>query len=400
MRSWFRIATPSIIAGLLAGCSGLDSQRENLAHTQQAANVCNETVPANRVVDGIPAYAQCATTTGAIYSNNGVDTATTSGGSDWIRTQSSGGYQCTELAHRYLYFHWGVTWLPNGDAGTWCDTTPPTTSGVVQSTTPVHGDLIVFAPGSCGADATTGHVALIDVVNSTTVTIVEENSAGRRNTAISCAKCFLHVSANTGSGGSGGATGTGGSTSVAGAAASGGVAGTGGARATGGTRAAGGSRQGTGGDGNSTGGAASLGGATSSSGGANHTGGTLPATGGKVATGGANALTGGTVATGGVLGTGGNSSAPPASETGGTTNPGNPSAGAATTGGTDTMVANPGGTSADVTGPSAGSPGKATEEGSCSCRVPRRDSRAPAALGSLGLLGLMVIRARKRQRHV
>ncbi len=335
MRTWFRIATPSIIVGLLAGCSGLDTQQENLSSVQQAANVCDETVPTNRFVDGIPAYAQCATTTGAIYSNNGVDTATTSGGTDWIRTQFSGGYQCTELAHRYLYFHWNVNWIPNGDAGTWCDTTPPTTSGVVQTTTPVHGDLIVFPPGSCGADATTGHVALVDVVvNSTTVTIVEQNSAGRRNTAISCAKCFLHVSANTGSGGSGGASGTGGGTSVAGAAATGGVAGPGGARATGGTKAAGGSAQGTGGVSDST---------------------------------------------------------------GGTTNPGNPTAGVPATAGTNAMISSPGGTSADSTDTSTGSPGKDTEEGSCSCRVPRHDSRTPV-LASLGLLGLMVMRARKRQR--
>jgi hypothetical protein len=33
-------------------------------------------------------------------------------GSDWVRTQSSGGYQCIELAHRYLYFKWNVKWIP------------------------------------------------------------------------------------------------------------------------------------------------------------------------------------------------------------------------------------------------------------------------------------------------
>ena len=66
-----------------------------------AADICAETVPANRFIDGIPAYAQCsAASTGAIYSNNGIDTSTTSGGTDWVRTQGSGGYQCTELAHR------------------------------------------------------------------------------------------------------------------------------------------------------------------------------------------------------------------------------------------------------------------------------------------------------------
>jgi len=228
-----KIAIGSTVCAVLFGCSSPATESEALSVTQQAANVCNETVPTNRAVDGIPAYAQCTTTTGAIYSNNGVDTDVTSGGTGWVRTQTSGGYQCTELAHRYLYFHWNVTWLPTGNAGTWCDTAPPATSGVVQTTTPVHGDLIVFAPGSCGADATTGHVALVDVVvSATTVTIVEENSAGRRNSAVSCAKCFLHVTANTGAGGAssvGGASSTGGSL-----AAMGGLASIGGSRATGG----------------------------------------------------------------------------------------------------------------------------------------------------------------------
>jgi surface antigen len=164
----------------------------------QAANICIETVAANRTVDGIPAYAQCtATTSSAIYSNNGVDTSTTSGGTDWVRTQMSGGYQCTELAHRYLYFKWNVKSVPNGNAGTWCDGTIP--AGLEKATTPMHGDLIVFAPGSCGADATTGHVAVIDVVNTNaTVTFVEQNSAGRRSCANSTAACFLHATANTG----------------------------------------------------------------------------------------------------------------------------------------------------------------------------------------------------------
>jgi surface antigen len=164
----------------------------------EAANICSETVAANRMVDGIPGYSQCtATTSSAIYSNNGIDTSTTSGGTDWVRTQMSGGYQCTELAHRYLYFKWNVKSVPNGNAGTWCDGTIP--AGLEKATTPMHGDLIVFAPGSCGADATTGHVAVIDVVNTNaTVTFVEQNSASRRSCATSTAACFLHATTNTG----------------------------------------------------------------------------------------------------------------------------------------------------------------------------------------------------------
>src|SRR5664279_3004877 len=168
------------------------------AGASQAANICNETVQATRTVDGIPAYAQCSdTTNSAIYSNNGIDTSTTSGGTGWVRTQMSDGYQCTELAHRYLYFKWNVAGVPNGNAGFWCDGTIPT--GLVKAITPLHGDLIVFAPGSCGADATTGHVAVVDVVNAdATVTFVEENTSGRRKCQVSTAACFLHAVANNG----------------------------------------------------------------------------------------------------------------------------------------------------------------------------------------------------------
>jgi surface antigen len=242
-----------------------------------AANICNETVPSNRFIDGIPAYQQCTdSTSSAIYSNNGVDTATSSVGADWVRTQGSGGYQCTELAHRYLHFKWGVKSVPNGNAGVWCDGSIP--SGLAKTTTPVHGDLIVFAPGSCGADQTTGHVAVVDVVNSNaTVTLIEQNRAGRRSCATNTAACFLHAIANDGnlmdggtadgpapdSGGviapdgsvrpdrptddrradvpgSGGATSTGGTTGTGGVSGTGGTTGSGGSPGQGGMPGSGG----------------------------------------------------------------------------------------------------------------------------------------------------------------
>jgi len=168
---------------------------------REALNGCNETVPATRFIDGIPSYAQCATTmSSAIYSNNGIDTATMSMGSDWVRTQYSGGYQCTELVHRYFHFKWNVKWLPNGNAGAWCDTQPPASSGVVQTMAPVHGDAMVLAPGSCGADGTTGHVTVVDVVDAAKqkLTVVEQNGARRGTYNQSCAKCFLHIVANDG----------------------------------------------------------------------------------------------------------------------------------------------------------------------------------------------------------
>lgn len=167
-----------------------------LSFSGSAENICNETPPTDRAIDGIPAYAQCSTSTsGSIYSNNGIDTRTTSGGSGWVRTQYSGGYQCTEFALRYLYFKKNVKSVPSGNAGTWGDKTLP--AGLVKTTTPVHGDLIIFAPGSCGAGATTGHVAVIDIVNDSMLTIVEQNGASRRRCKVSCAKWFLHADANT-----------------------------------------------------------------------------------------------------------------------------------------------------------------------------------------------------------
>jgi len=191
----------------VAAAAACGADRPASDETTAALSVCDEIVPPDRFVDGIPAYSQCAGfETAPIYSNNGVDTSTTALGADWIRTQGSGGYQCTELAHRYLHFRWNVTsWLPNGNAGVWCETPPPRASGVVQTMTPVHGDLIVFAPGVCGASPGTGHVAVVDTVDDAAaeLTIVEQNRAGRRSAAQSCATCFLHVVANGGASGSG-----------------------------------------------------------------------------------------------------------------------------------------------------------------------------------------------------
>ncbi|MGC4086863.1 MAG: hypothetical protein QM756_02985 [Polyangiaceae bacterium] len=76
------------LAMLLAGCSAPDGV-ENLGSLTQAVNACNETVPTNRFVDGLPAYAQCSgVSSGNIWSNNGIDTATASGGTDWIRNSA------------------------------------------------------------------------------------------------------------------------------------------------------------------------------------------------------------------------------------------------------------------------------------------------------------------------
>lgn len=212
----------AIGAGLLVvGCYNTAAEDESPSLAQLALSVCEEAVPASRVIDGIPAYAQCASSSNsAIYSNNGVDTATSALSAEWKRTQYNGGYQCTELVHRYWLFRWNVTWIPNGDAWTWCDLTPPSSSGIVKTTVPVHGDAIVFARSTCGSDPVYGHVALVDTVDAAAskVTYVEQNGANRRTNAWSCASCFLHVVANNGTAGAGGSTGAAGASSTAGGA--------------------------------------------------------------------------------------------------------------------------------------------------------------------------------------
>jgi hypothetical protein len=343
LRPRFTMALLGLASASAGGCSGPSVEPEPIAEISQALNVCEETVPTNRFIDGLPAYAQCSTTTNsAIWSSNGVDTSTTSQGTGWIRTQRSGGYQCTEWAWRYMHFKWSVDYQ-NGNAGSWCDGNLPAT--LVKATTPVHGDLIVFAPGVCGSDGTTGHIAVIDTVNAAagTVTFVEENQAGRRSAKQTCATCFLHAVANDGStsggsGGLGGATATGGSPAVTGGVANGGRSASGGspiggALAGGGPSVAGSSSMGGspgaagagfGGNRANTGGIPGSGGTRSSSTGGVASGGTATLTGGSTAAGGSS---GGLMATGGVSLTGGSSGVATGGTPGASGNPGTPSAG-------------------------------------------------------------------------
>jgi hypothetical protein len=236
-----------IVAASLPAC-GDPTGGENVDDVLLALDVCGETVPANRAVDGIPAYSQCdATMNSSIWSNNGVDTSITSLGPDWVQTQRGGGYQCTELAYRYMRFRWNVSYR-SGDAQEWCDGDLP--ANLVKSTTPVHGDLIVFAGGVCGAAQSTGHIAVIDTVDGArgTVTIVEENRAGRRSTQQSCATCFLHATANDGAmGGAAGMAGAAGSGGPGGGAGMGPMGGSGSGASVGGTSGSGGSASGAGG---------------------------------------------------------------------------------------------------------------------------------------------------------
>lgn len=262
---------------MLLACGNAPGETEELGITRQEVNACDETVPAMRAVDGFPAYAQCAgVENGAIWSNNGIDTASSSQGQGWVRTQGSGGYQCTEFARRYFMFRWGIDYQ-HGNAGEWCDGTLPST--LTLATSPTHGDLIVFAPGSCGADATTGHVAVVDTVDMAggKITIVEQNQASRRSTQQSCAACYLHAVKNDGSAGGSSAGGSGAAGAATGGAAAGGSAGgTAGAAAAGsssgdpatggaeGSGSAGATNVGTSGNATGVGGAVASGGANSS----------------------------------------------------------------------------------------------------------------------------------------
>jgi hypothetical protein len=167
------------------------------------ASLVNDGICGNQplaMIDGIAAYAMCdAALTSNVWSSTGADTANVSQGPGWVETglgSTKNGYQCTELAMRYFYFRFGVcpwNWV---DAKDMCTASLPAT--VVVTTAPVHGDLIVIAPGCDGAALATGHVAVVDSVSGSTVTAVQQNS-GQNGTAtfhVSCATCFLHAVAN------------------------------------------------------------------------------------------------------------------------------------------------------------------------------------------------------------
>jgi hypothetical protein len=167
--------------------------RESLADD----GICDEAAAAT--IDGIPAYAMCtAASTSDVWSNDGVHTASSPGtGSGWVQTAYGNGYQCTELAGRYMQFVWSVApdWL-NGDAKDICSL--PLPSSLEITMTPVHGDLAVFPAGCDGASTTTGHVAVVNTASASKITVVQQNVAGTGNDSTSCIACYVHAIANTG----------------------------------------------------------------------------------------------------------------------------------------------------------------------------------------------------------
>jgi hypothetical protein len=184
----------SLAAAAAVAAMACSSAPEDVGRSNAPVDyICNES--ASATLDSIPAYAYCGNFN--VWSNNGVDTKSSSGGTGWVQTEGGYGYQCVEYAIRYEHFKFGVAagW---GIAYAYqmCNTHPTSMSKV---STPVHGDLIIFAPGSCGADSTAGHVAVVDTVGSTTVGVVQENFAGKYTYNKTCASCWLHAANNNGS---------------------------------------------------------------------------------------------------------------------------------------------------------------------------------------------------------
>jgi surface antigen len=135
----------------------------------------------------------CGTT---MASFNGV--AAKSNGGDQCTGNACGGYgtygynyQCVELAQRYFGTLYGTTPIWYGNAIDLCHTYP---SGVVQTSSPIPGDLVVFNSG------TWGHVAVITSVTSSTVNVIEQNSSPSGTNSYSRGSnvaCYLHASKNS-----------------------------------------------------------------------------------------------------------------------------------------------------------------------------------------------------------
>jgi surface antigen len=135
-------------------------------------------------------------TTMATY--NGV--AAKSNGANQCTGNSCGGYgtygyhyQCVELAQRYFGTLYGTTPIWYGNAIDLCHTYP---SGVVKTSSPIPGDLVVFNTG------TYGHVAVITSVSSSTVNVIEQNSSPNGKNSYSRGSnvaCYLHANKNSGS---------------------------------------------------------------------------------------------------------------------------------------------------------------------------------------------------------
>jgi hypothetical protein len=107
------------------------------------------------------------------------------------------GYQCVELAQRYVATRFGgfPTHWPVAFAAQMCGATaglPVSVHTRGSGYQPVHGDLMVFGGGA-------GHVAVVESVDGGAVGVVEQNasSTGRSTRSIGQESCFIHANANT-----------------------------------------------------------------------------------------------------------------------------------------------------------------------------------------------------------
>lgn len=193
-RSVRLVATLAVAALVVAGCSS--NADEAVSSSDEAvvipASLCGKAAIAT--IDDIPAYPNdCGNVN--VWSNDGRTTATHAGtGAGWVQTEGGYGYQCTELASRYMHFrfgtatHWGIA-----EAKDMCATHP---TDVSKTSSPVEGDLMVFAPNVCVGGA--GHVAVVSSVTSTTASVVQQNETanGKGTYKRTCALCFLHAARN------------------------------------------------------------------------------------------------------------------------------------------------------------------------------------------------------------
>jgi hypothetical protein len=268
-----------------------------------------------------------------------------------------------------------IEWLPRGNAGTWCDDAPDADSGVEQTFTPVHGDVIVFPPGESGADGYYGHVALVDTVDP--VGLGSHRGAEPRRTSLRADQLRGVLPARSGHTAwraPGGPAEREGSDGRYGARPGGAPPETGGTPpdtggtppVTGGTLPATVGAQGdTGGAGPGTGGGIATGGSAPAPTGGGGTGGSVPATGGFAPLGGAS---GGLSWTGGVTATDG---AAPVTGGAAPATGGALTGGAASTGSGATAPASTGGALAEA----AAYPAEADDDAGCACSAVGRPAR-------------------------
>lgn len=174
-------------------------------------------------LDGVPAYwgynssdmtDSGACCVGSIYTSDGQNTFKdpTCSGSQTCQHTNDVGYQCVEYGIRYLWARFFKpkpfpNW-PIYDAASMCEPGPPAGSGLVKeppSYTPVEGDLMVYKRGP--GYMQWGHVAAVARVHpdTNTVDLVEEHwetspQCHRENIPMSYAYCWIHATANPGTG--------------------------------------------------------------------------------------------------------------------------------------------------------------------------------------------------------